>query len=213
MQIAEVLEREFVHFARLTGMRRPLSHHRYKMVGCSAGDSKIITETTRQRRPRDFVYNFRWREKTNGERKLSCSPSSIPLRHPERKLLESKDLREAMLLLFILDPRSLPTRLFPFPRGKGLGVRLLRTRHPNRNHQQRTLPLRVRLKKFRRVVVIEGEPRRAAAKRVCRACEAIEPCLEFALATNQESGVWGGASEEERRKLRKAWLAARRRAS
>ncbi|HEY6622760.1 MAG: WhiB family transcriptional regulator [Acidimicrobiales bacterium] len=52
-----------------------------------------------------------------------------------------------------------------------------------------------------------------AAKRVCRGCEALEPCLDFALATNQESGVWGGTSEEERRKLRKAWLAARRRAS
>jgi len=49
------------------------------------------------------------------------------------------------------------------------------------------------------------------AKRVCRTCEAMDPCLEFALATNQESGVWGGTSEEERRKLRKAWLAARRR--
>ena len=49
-----------------------------------------------------------------------------------------------------------------------------------------------------------------AAKRVCRSCEALEPCLDFALATNQESGVWGGTSEEERRKLRKAWLAARR---
>ena len=47
-----------------------------------------------------------------------------------------------------------------------------------------------------------------AAKRVCRACEAQDPCLDFALATNQESGVWGGTSEEERRKLRKAWLAA-----
>lgn len=52
-----------------------------------------------------------------------------------------------------------------------------------------------------------------AAKRVCRSCEAQEPCLDFALVTNQESGVWGGTSEEERRKLRKAWLAARRRAS
>ena len=52
-----------------------------------------------------------------------------------------------------------------------------------------------------------------AAKGVCRSCEALEPCLDFALATNQESGVWGGTSEEERRMLRKAWLAARRRAS
>jgi len=29
-----------------------------------------------------------------------------------------------------------------------------------------------------------------AAKAVCFSCEAREPCLEFALATNQESGVW-----------------------
>ena len=52
-----------------------------------------------------------------------------------------------------------------------------------------------------------------AAKAVCRGCEVQRPCLEFALATNQEAGVWGGTSEEERRKLRKAWLARQRRAS
>ena len=52
-----------------------------------------------------------------------------------------------------------------------------------------------------------------AAKGVCLGCAAQTECLEFALATNQESGVWGGTSEEERRKLRKAWLASRRRAS
>ena len=50
-----------------------------------------------------------------------------------------------------------------------------------------------------------------SAKRVCNACDASTACLEFALATNQESGVWGGTTEEERRKLRKQWLAARRR--
>jgi WhiB family redox-sensing transcriptional regulator len=53
----------------------------------------------------------------------------------------------------------------------------------------------------------------SAAKSVCAGCESIEPCLEFALVTNQESGVWGGTSEEERRKVRKAWLARHRRAS
>ncbi|MGH9306883.1 MAG: WhiB family transcriptional regulator [Acidimicrobiales bacterium] len=53
----------------------------------------------------------------------------------------------------------------------------------------------------------------AEAKYVCNACDAQAPCLEFALATNQESGVWGGTSEEERRKLRKSWLARQRRAS
>ena len=50
-----------------------------------------------------------------------------------------------------------------------------------------------------------------AAKAVCRACDALTECLEFALATNQESGVWGDTSEDERRKLRKAWLARQRR--
>ena len=49
-----------------------------------------------------------------------------------------------------------------------------------------------------------------AAKAVCRQCDALPQCLEFALATNQESGVWGGTSEEERRKLRKQWLQRRR---
>jgi WhiB family transcriptional regulator, redox-sensing transcriptional regulator len=52
-----------------------------------------------------------------------------------------------------------------------------------------------------------------AAKAVCRECEAQGPCLEFALATNQDTGIWGGTSEEERRKLRKQWLARQRRAS
>lgn len=49
-----------------------------------------------------------------------------------------------------------------------------------------------------------------AAKAVCRQCEVQSLCLEFALMTNQDSGIWGGTSEEERRKLRKAWLARRR---
>ena len=52
-----------------------------------------------------------------------------------------------------------------------------------------------------------------AAKAVCMKCSALDACLVFALATNQESGVWGATSEEERRKLRKAWLAEQRRAS
>ena len=52
-----------------------------------------------------------------------------------------------------------------------------------------------------------------AAKAVCGECQVRGLCLEFALATNQESGIWGGTSEEERRKLRKAWLTRRRRAS
>jgi WhiB family transcriptional regulator, redox-sensing transcriptional regulator len=53
----------------------------------------------------------------------------------------------------------------------------------------------------------------AAAKIVCDSCPSKEPCLDFALLTNQDTGIWGGTSEEERRKLRKAWLASQREAS
>ena len=48
------------------------------------------------------------------------------------------------------------------------------------------------------------------ARRICGACTVNDECLEFALATNQEAGIWGGSTEEERRKLRKAWLAKQR---
>ena len=50
----------------------------------------------------------------------------------------------------------------------------------------------------------------AAARMVCEICPVKEPCLDFALMTNQDSGIWGGTSEDERRKLRKAWLARER---
>lgn len=42
----------------------------------------------------------------------------------------------------------------------------------------------------------------ASAKAVCQQCPVQAPCLEFALATNQDAGVWGGTSEEDRRILR-----------
>ena len=48
------------------------------------------------------------------------------------------------------------------------------------------------------------------AKAVCRQCDAQAECLEYAIATNQDSGIWGGTSEEERRKLRKQYAAQRR---
>jgi WhiB family redox-sensing transcriptional regulator len=52
-----------------------------------------------------------------------------------------------------------------------------------------------------------------SAKAVCQTCPSQAPCLEFALTTNQDSGVWGGTSEEERRKLRRQWMQRRRAAS
>ena len=47
----------------------------------------------------------------------------------------------------------------------------------------------------------------AKAKAVCRSCVVVGQCLQYALETNQETGVWGGTSEDERRRLRRAWIA------
>ena len=48
------------------------------------------------------------------------------------------------------------------------------------------------------------------ALRICAGCAVAAECLEFALATNQDSGIWGGRTEEERRKVRKTWLGDQR---
>jgi WhiB family redox-sensing transcriptional regulator len=53
----------------------------------------------------------------------------------------------------------------------------------------------------------------AAAKAVCVQCTVRTECLDFALDTNQDSGVWGGLSEEERRVIRRQRAAAARRHS
>lgn len=42
------------------------------------------------------------------------------------------------------------------------------------------------------------------AKRICAGCEVRSQCLEYALANDERFGIWGGLSERERRKLRKA---------
>lgn len=40
-----------------------------------------------------------------------------------------------------------------------------------------------------------------AAKSICAQCPVREPCLEYALAARERDGVWGGATERERRRL------------
>ncbi len=48
------------------------------------------------------------------------------------------------------------------------------------------------------------------AKEVCRGCVVREDCLEYALANGEKFGIWGGMSERERRRLRRARALARR---
>jgi WhiB family transcriptional regulator, redox-sensing transcriptional regulator len=50
------------------------------------------------------------------------------------------------------------------------------------------------------------------AKSVCRRCPVREECLQFALETGQDAGVWGGLSEDARRALKRRNARARARA-
>ena len=43
------------------------------------------------------------------------------------------------------------------------------------------------------------------AKRICRGCVDLVPCLEGALEQREEFGIWGGAGEDERRILGRAF--------
>ena len=39
------------------------------------------------------------------------------------------------------------------------------------------------------------------AKLICRGCPVSATCLNWALASGQEAGIWGGLTEDERRRL------------
>jgi len=46
------------------------------------------------------------------------------------------------------------------------------------------------------------------AKKVCLSCDVRVECLEYALTHDERFGIWGGLSERERRRLRRAAAAA-----
>ncbi|WP_331743021.1 WhiB family transcriptional regulator (plasmid) [Streptomyces sp. NBC_00868] len=41
------------------------------------------------------------------------------------------------------------------------------------------------------------------AKAVCCRCPVMEQCLQWALESGQDEGVWGGLSEDERRAMKR----------
>ena len=42
------------------------------------------------------------------------------------------------------------------------------------------------------------------AKKICTGCEVRDECLEYALEHDERFGIWGGLSERERRRLKRA---------
>jgi len=49
----------------------------------------------------------------------------------------------------------------------------------------------------------DREEESGPARAVCASCPVSAACLEFALITRQDDGVWGGLTESERRRLRR----------
>jgi WhiB family transcriptional regulator, redox-sensing transcriptional regulator len=49
------------------------------------------------------------------------------------------------------------------------------------------------------------------AKQVCRHCSVQELCLQWAVESGQDAGVWGGLSEDERRAYKRRVVRARAR--
>jgi WhiB family redox-sensing transcriptional regulator len=50
------------------------------------------------------------------------------------------------------------------------------------------------------------------AKAVCRRCPVMELCAQWAWDTGQDAGVWGGLSEDERRRMKRRAARNRRKA-
>lgn len=49
----------------------------------------------------------------------------------------------------------------------------------------------------------------AMAKEICRDCPVGSECLFYAVSTGQRFGIWGGTDENDRRRLRRRWVATR----
>jgi WhiB family transcriptional regulator, redox-sensing transcriptional regulator len=57
---------------------------------------------------------------------------------------------------------------------------------------------------------LERQAREGHAKSICATCPVAEPCLEFAMETNQKYGIWGGLTDKERASLKRRRARARR---
>ena len=49
----------------------------------------------------------------------------------------------------------------------------------------------------------DSESDSGPALAVCAVCPVREQCLDFAIRTRQNDGVWGGATETERKRIRR----------
>ena len=50
--------------------------------------------------------------------------------------------------------------------------------------------------------------RKTDALRICHSCPVEDECLAYALKYREPHGIWGGATEEDRRRMRPVWKSA-----
>jgi WhiB family redox-sensing transcriptional regulator len=43
--------------------------------------------------------------------------------------------------------------------------------------------------------------RERRAKAICATCPVKQPCLDYAMRTREQHGIWGGLSESERKRI------------
>ena len=58
-----------------------------------------------------------------------------------------------------------------------------------------------------------AEEQIARAKAVCASCVVKAPCLEFAIRTDADDGIWGGMDPSQRRRIKRSLGRVRTRAS
>ncbi len=46
----------------------------------------------------------------------------------------------------------------------------------------------------------ERERRETRAKAICQVCTVLEPCQEYALGLREAYGIWGGLTEQDRKR-------------
>lgn len=56
----------------------------------------------------------------------------------------------------------------------------------------------------------DAEADAGQALAVCAACPVRDACLDWAIATRQHDGIWGGTTESERKRIRRRRAAAAR---
>jgi WhiB family transcriptional regulator, redox-sensing transcriptional regulator len=87
---------------------------------------------------------------------------------------------------------------------------------PDRRYRQEVKPGELAWKEYANCLGVDPDlffPERGAstreAKEVCKGCVVSDACLEYSLVHGEKFGVWGGLSERERRRIRRARSAAR----